>query len=668
MVYDKSVIKLLQVYGDDPVHVTPTVIIKIYERIFGHLPTGCIKDPTCQTDDVLNISRILSYLQDYVLKVDLSHIDSLKVVHGDPISVEYLLEILAGYVEYILDGDGDNSQNISDLTDEEATPKVVNKTYTPTKEILSESPIRSILRFDDESDSTDEIIVEPEIRNTSAFLAGYKEGMATSYEPDDLTVSIDNKNKASLLDRLNQLPNLSEALKNNGVDVHDYSASSEQISKVNDTDELLEATGNTNDLLAASVSDLGDCVAQSTPYPTKAEYRVSSPVATQTDQNVVKSQEYPKTPDQKLDESIKTRLLFLLEQSGNKKSQKRQVRFNVPDSPNDETEDPNKLMEQQRFEYELEKRILEEELKEKVDQLVLEKKKLREITKQRTTPRPPKKKPIKKTPQSKTKPNATKSEVKASGPQSTNNVIQDYLLPQMLDDFPYLHVSPQTARVLWNKQVKQINALTQTDGSKTKLIKKHLEEEERRQELLLNLMKKELEFVNRVSNENAIKDEKRLLTAKLREKKLTTARVRKYHQDYCRRTKARMCNKSYKEEVMFKQLFEKGLKVQKENLLEAKRLAKEDNETARMKHEKNTKELENYYTDQFDLMATEVDKAKKEKEILQQEKRLRLNKQKIHQRQKMKEEIEVLQENLVRSDEHLHYKEIEFDKALQNIH
>ena len=86
MVYDKSVIKLLQVYGDDPVHVTPTVIIKIYERIFGHLPTGCIKDPTCQTDDVLNISRILSNLQDYVLKVDLSHIDSIKVVHGDPIS------------------------------------------------------------------------------------------------------------------------------------------------------------------------------------------------------------------------------------------------------------------------------------------------------------------------------------------------------------------------------------------------------------------------------------------------------------------------------------------------------------------------------------------------------------------------------------------------------
>ena len=106
-------------------------------------------------------------------------------------------------------------------------------------------------------------------------------------------------------------------------------------------------------------------------------------------------------------------------------------------------------------------------------------------------------------------------------------------------------------------------------------------------------------------------------------------------------------------------------------------------------------------------MAYEMDKAKKAKALLQQEKQLRLNKQKIHQvllntrlvrsdstscnflfsifhipqelldfisdlnspqRQKMKEEIEVLQENLVRSDEHLHFKELEFDKALQRIH
>ena len=52
MVYDKSVVKLLQVYGGNPVHVTPTVILQIYERIFGCLPDNCTRNPICQADDI----------------------------------------------------------------------------------------------------------------------------------------------------------------------------------------------------------------------------------------------------------------------------------------------------------------------------------------------------------------------------------------------------------------------------------------------------------------------------------------------------------------------------------------------------------------------------------------------------------------------------------------
>ena len=40
---------------------------------------------------------------------------------------------------------------------------------------------------------------------------------------------------------------------------------------------------------------------------------------------------------------------------------------------------------------------------------------------------------------------------------------------------------------------------------------------------------------------------------------------------------------------------EPGLKVQKENLLEAKRLAKEDDERVRVNHDKEMKELEKVY-------------------------------------------------------------------------
>ena len=84
--FEKSVRRLLHIYGDNTAHVTPSVIMEMYKRIFGTLPASCVMEPKCQADDETNISRILQCLQDDVLNVDLSHIDAAKVAHGDPIS------------------------------------------------------------------------------------------------------------------------------------------------------------------------------------------------------------------------------------------------------------------------------------------------------------------------------------------------------------------------------------------------------------------------------------------------------------------------------------------------------------------------------------------------------------------------------------------------------
>ena len=419
------------------------------------------------------------------------------------LSVEYLLEILAGYVEYILEDDPDDTQNISDLTDDAVTPQKIDRTFTPTKEILTESPIKSVLQFDSDEES-EPIHLDAETRNTSAFMIGYKEGLAGTSDVDNVTMN----EQASLLQRLNKLPHLSDALKKNGVDISDYTVTESETAEIsNDTDELLRSDNqnNTNELLAGSMSDIGSCVAQSTPFPSKLY----------TDAAIQHDLPVPKTPEQKLDDTIKSRLVYLLERSGNTKIKKRHVRFDVPDSPFEsfnENRDNNNVTEKERQDYEMDKKILEDELKDKIDELMHGKKKLRELAMKKTTPKSTSKKSsTKKSPL-----DSKRTPFKSPGSKPTSDpIIQNYLLPQMLDEFPYLHVSPQTARVLWNKQVKQISALTQSDVSKTKLIKKHLKEEEKRQELLLNLMKKELEFVNRVNNEKAIKDEKRLLKAKL---------------------------------------------------------------------------------------------------------------------------------------------------------
>ena len=83
MVSDNSINRLLEIYGNGAEHITPSVISLIYENIFGALPPGCTKEPTCQLDDIETIDAIIRTLQDEVIQVDLSHIDATKVVHGD---------------------------------------------------------------------------------------------------------------------------------------------------------------------------------------------------------------------------------------------------------------------------------------------------------------------------------------------------------------------------------------------------------------------------------------------------------------------------------------------------------------------------------------------------------------------------------------------------------
>eukprot|EP00116_Pleurobrachia_bachei_P010373 sb/3470635/ len=119
-------------------------------------------------------------------------------------------------------------------------------------------------------------------------------------------------------------------------------------------------------------------------------------------------------------------------------------------------------------------------------------------------------------------------------------------------------MSPSTARTLWGKQMRQVAALNKADESRALLLKKHLKEEEKRQELLLQMMQKELDFVARKGAEEEVKREERLLKAKMFEKKLTAVRVRKHYGDYCMRMKSRMVNKSAREEQIFIKQFEKG--------------------------------------------------------------------------------------------------------------
>lgn len=69
----------------------------------------------------------------------------------------------------------------------------------------------------------------------------------------------------------------------------------------------------------------------------------------------------------------------------------------------------------------------------------------------------------------------------------------EVLLPAMLEEFPFLHVSPQTAHSMWNKQARHLSSVLKSgaEAKKTKT-QRMIEDAEKRQEALVGILKKDL--------------------------------------------------------------------------------------------------------------------------------------------------------------------------------
>ena len=69
----------------------------------------------------------------------------------------------------------------------------------------------------------------------------------------------------------------------------------------------------------------------------------------------------------------------------------------------------------------------------------------------------------------------------------------------MEDEFPHLYLSPVTAKMMWQKQMRQISNLAKTAHiRKPTIVEKRIEESKKKQEALMDIMKKEVEHNKRL--------------------------------------------------------------------------------------------------------------------------------------------------------------------------
>ncbi|CAB4004565.1 centrosomal of 95 kDa-like [Paramuricea clavata] len=245
----------------------------------------------------------------------------------------------------------------------------------------------------------------------------------------------------------------------------------------------------------------------------------------------------------------------------------------------------------------------------------------------------------------------------------------DIILPTLLDEFPFLHLSPHTLQTMRRKQTQQLTSLSKTaqaDKRQTKT-QKVIEDAEKRQETLLKILRKDLQHNQRMHEQKERNEQDRAIKSKLREKRHATARARRYYEDYQLRMRARMLKRRTREEQIFKNLFEDGLEIQKQRVHELRTYAKEQREKRAVRQQNELESLENYYRDQYSILAEAI--AQEKETLLVREK---AQEKVIHQMQrnlrtKLQNEVTEIQETLVRDEDDAYFRRLDAERLRRQL-
>ncbi|XP_032097858.1 centrosomal protein of 95 kDa isoform X2 [Sapajus apella] len=244
-------------------------------------------------------------------------------------------------------------------------------------------------------------------------------------------------------------------------------------------------------------------------------------------------------------------------------------------------------------------------------------------------------------------------------------VSEHSLLPLMLEQFPFLYVSGPTLSKMWKQQIAQVEQLKKEacrENRSKKKLQDEIEEALRRHDLLTTLVKKEYEHNKRLQDFKDCIHRQRLTQSKIKENRQAIVRARKYYDDYRVQLRAKMMRMRTREEMIFKKLFEEGLNIQKQRLRDLRNYAKEKRDEQRRRHQDELDSMENYYKDQFSLLAEAISQEHQELKAREKSQAQTLHKVKRELRSKMEKEIQQLQDMITQNDDDVFFRELEAER------
>ncbi|XP_063265142.1 centrosomal protein of 95 kDa isoform X3 [Prinia subflava] len=238
------------------------------------------------------------------------------------------------------------------------------------------------------------------------------------------------------------------------------------------------------------------------------------------------------------------------------------------------------------------------------------------------------------------------------------------LLLQLLEEFPQLHISPRTLNKMWQRQLAQ-TAHLRAPPARPQLLNE-VEQALKKQEMLAAIIKRDQDHRKRLEHKQHTYRQK-WAQNKVTERRQQVARARKYYEEFRVQLRAKLLRARTREEKIFKNLFEEGLEIQKQRLRDLKVYAQEKRDEQRREHQMELESLENYYKDQFSMLAEAISQEFQEIQTREKAQAQMLQKAKRELRSKMEKEIQELQAAIMHNDDDTFFQELEADRLRSRL-
>ncbi|NXH28554.1 CEP95 protein, partial [Myiagra hebetior] len=248
---------------------------------------------------------------------------------------------------------------------------------------------------------------------------------------------------------------------------------------------------------------------------------------------------------------------------------------------------------------------------------------------------------------------------KQAGPMTIRD---NDLLLQLLEEFPHLHISPRTLNKMWQRQLAHTLHLKALSGRPRPKLQNEVEQALKKHELLAAIIKRDQDHSKRLQEIKQRICRQKWAQNKVTERRQQAARARKYYEDYRVQLRARMMRERTREAKIFKNLFEEGLEIQKQRLRDLRVYAQEKRDEQRREHQNELESLENYYKDQFSMLAEAISQEFQEIQTREKAQAQMLQKTRKELRSKMEKEIQQLQAAIIHNDDDTFFQELEADR------